>query len=259
MMLGQSMLLSLALAGTPAVEPPASAACPAPSRQAPQYPISMMRSNVSGTVMVKARIDDCGRVVEPEVVGSSGHAALDQAAMDTVLLWVLNQAERDQVGQGWVNLPVNFGGVRTLVPKKVDWPRSHRRPVYLPDEQAFGFPSIEAYFAAGPGRSEPLLQQPYRSVTQKSGVRTSTSIQQDRDDPMVYWLAYSLQIPPAADAPRGTSPQVRSVAIARYRLVQEEGRPVVRVAILCEETPEACAQLSEFLMQGLPIAKPPRA
>jgi TonB family protein len=258
MILITSLLLGLSLVSAPSAEVPAGEACPVPARQAPLYPIEMMRKNVAGTAMVRARVDGCGRVVEPKIVESSGHAALDQAALDTVLLWVLNEDERRVVGDGWVNLPVVFGGVRTVVPRKVDWPRSHRRPTYRPDEAPFGYPSIQAYREAAPGRSEPLLKSPYGSVTRKSGLRTSTTFQQDAEDPMTYWLSYVVQRPPPAEAPRGTRATVETVAIARYRLVEEEGKPVARVALLCEDSAEACEQLRAFLMQGLPIARPPR-
>ena len=107
-----SLLMTLAVASTPAPDLVSDATCPAPARQVPLHPISTMRNKISGTALVKARIDGCGRVIEPRVVDSSGHAVLDQAALDTVLLWVLNEDERRQVGDGWVNLPVRFGGVR---------------------------------------------------------------------------------------------------------------------------------------------------
>ena len=103
-----------------------------------------------------------------------------------------------------------------------------------------------------------MLKSPYGAVMQKSGVRTSTWFQQDRSDSSTYWLDYRVQEPPAADAPRGTAPWTRTVAVARYRLLTEAGRPVVRVALLCEEEPDACAQIRDFLMKGLPIAKAAR-
>jgi len=254
-----SLLLTLAAVSAPAVVPAGSETCPMPGRQAPLYPIEMMRKNIAGTATVLARIDGCGRVVEPRITESSGHAALDQAALDTVLLWVLNEDERRQVGQDPVILPVRFGGVRTVVPVKVDWPRSHRRPSYLPDEEPIGFATIQSWRDAAPGRSEPLLQSPYAAVMQRSGVRTSTSFQQDRVDPTTYWLTYLVQRPPPAEAPRGTGPATDTIAIARYRLVEEAGKPVVRLALLCEEAAESCEQLRTFLMQGLPIAKPSRS
>jgi TonB family protein len=259
MILIPSLLLGLSLISAPSPEASSGENCPVPARQAPLYPTEMMRNNVSGTATVRARVDGCGRVVGPTIVESSGHPTLDRAALDTVLLWVLNEDERRVVGDGWVNLPVVFGGVRTVVPKPVDWPRSHRRPRYLPDEEPIGFPTIEAYRKAAPGRSEPVLKSPYGSVTERSGLRTSTAFQQDRADPMTYWLSYVVQRPPPVEAPRGSRASLDTIAVARYRLVSEDGKPVVRIALLCEYDAQGCDQLRAFLMQGLPIAKPPRA
>jgi len=42
---------------------------------------------------------------------------------------------------------------------------------------------------------------------------------------------------------------------AHYRPVMVEGEPVVKLAMRCDDTAEACAKAQEFLLQGLPFAK----
>jgi len=255
------LLLVAMVATAPAAVPEqAPQSCPQPGRPAPLYPPDKLRANVSGTAVIRGSIDGCGRVIEPRILEGSGHSDLDQAALDAVRLWVLNDDERRVVGGDAVNFPVHFGGARTIVPQRVDWPRSHRRPAYLPDSQPIGFASVAEFKAAPPGRAEPVLASPYASVQgSRSGARTSTYFQQDVQDALTYWLSYSVWIPPAANAPRGTRGTGATVAVARYRLVEEDGKAVVRVALLCEESPDACDKLRGFLMKGLPIAKPPRA
>ena len=247
----------LALAVAPA---PAAAECPPPVMTMPRYPFKQLRGGVSGTTMVMARIDDCGRVVEAKVAESSGEKALDSEALLTVRDWVLSEAQRKQVGGGpWVKMPVKFGGLQTVVTVSPDWPRSHRRPVYLPDEEGIGFDTIAAYQAAKVVRSRPVLKEPYGSVRDGSGNFISTPFMADAKDANTFWMAYNVQAPHTAGPdgqPRASLSQ--SVAIVRYRLVMEGGEPVVRVGLLCERPADECERLSEFLLKGLPIAKPPR-
>ena len=47
----------------------------------------------------------------------------------------------------------------------------------------------------------------------------------------------------------------RASVAARYRLVMENGEPVVRVAFLCEGEPKHCARDRKMVMKGLPFAK----
>ncbi|MCX7033328.1 MAG: energy transducer TonB [Arenimonas sp.] len=252
-----SLLLMLALAAAPV---DGSAACPPPAMGMPRYPADQLRGNVAGTTLVLARIDDCGRVVEAKLSESSGDKSLDAEALLTVREWVLSPAQREQVGGGpWVKMPVKFGGVQTVVTEAPKWPRSHRRPVYLLDDQGIGFDTIAAYQTAGVVRSKPVLKSPYGSTRDGSGNWISTPFMADAKDPNVFWLAYNVQ-PPHTPGPNG-KPRASlsaSVAIARYRLVMEGGKPVVRVAIVCERPVDECDRLTAFLLKGLPIARPPR-
>lgn len=252
-----ALLLLLALAAAPV---DGATSCPPPLMVMPRYPLDQLRGNVAGITLVLARIDECGRVVEAKVSESSGDKSLDSEALLTVREWVLSPAQREQVGGGpWVKMPVKFGGVQTVVTEAPKWPRSHRRPIYLPDEQGIGFDTIAAYRAAGVVRSEPVLKSPYASTRDGSGNWVSTPFMADAKDPNVFWLAYNVQAPDTL-GPNG-KPRASlsaSVAIARYRLVMEDRKPVVRVGILCERPADECERLSGFLLKGLPIAKPPR-
>ena len=244
-----------------AVAPSAGAAdCPPPAMAPPRYPSKQLMNGVAGTTVVLARIDPCGRVLEAKLSAGSGDTALDEEALLTVRGWVLSPAQREQVGAGpWVKMPVKFGGVQTVVPVPVPWPRSHRRPVYLADDQGTGFDTIAAFQSANVVRTEPMLKPPYGVAVDGSGNRISTSFWADASNPGIFWMAYNVQ-PPHAAGPDGqvrASPS-QAVAITRYRLAVEDGKPVVRVATLCERAADECDRLKAFLLKGLPIAKPPR-
>ena len=61
-----------------------------------------------------------------------------------------------------------------------------------------------------------------------------------------------------APPPLGRGPMNATVAIVRYRLGEQDGEPVVRVAILCERGQDECESLRGFIMKGLPFARPRR-
>lgn len=245
------MVLAVALtAAPPAAVESAQAACPPPVMGLPRYPVAQLKSNVSGTTVVLARIDDCGRVLEAKVHAGSGESTLDEAALDTVRAWVLSPAQIARVGGPWVKLPVKFGGLQNVVPRAPAWPKSHRRPRYLPDDEPVGFDSIQAFHAAGQVKPD-VLKSPYSSVRNGNVPEIMTSFMEDRDDPRVFWLAYIVHR-------QGRSGAENTVAVARYRLLDEAGGPVVRVALLCEAGETACGKLRAFLLEGLPTAKPPR-
>lgn len=220
-------------------------ACPKPVRGLPRYPVDAMRANRSGTTLVLARIDGCGRVVESRIHTPSGHPQMDEAAHVAVKGWVLSPDERARIGGEWVKLPVKFGGVSTFSPKRVDWPDSHRRPRYLPDEAPIGYESIEAFQEAKRHKPGEYLRSPYGT---ERGSGASTSFHEDVEDPAVYWLSFAVRT-------KGQSFREGTVAVARYHLVQEQGESVVRVALLCELEPGPCEELREFLLKGLPIAR----
>ena len=85
----------------------------------------------------------------------------------------------------------------------------------------------------------------------------TTGFEQEQANPRHFWLSYTVQTA-VAGASGARRYESDTVAMARYRLVEEAGRPVVRLGLLCEATAEECDQISTFLLKGLPFAKPPR-
>lgn len=253
---------ALALSASPATAnedaPTAAADCPAPVTVLPRYPIDDLRAGRTGTVVVGARFDDCGRVLETRVERRTGRGkGFAAAARASVEASVLDPAKRASAVDGWAQVEVKFGGVRTVSEvREIPWPRSHRQPRYLPDEQPLPFADIPAFLAAGITDEQGVMRSPYASATDAAGQPVSTHLRPERADPSVFWLSYVVQAPPPADpvAPRTAA---RTIAIARYRLVMEGGEPVVRLGLLCERATE-CEQLRAFLLEGLPFARPPR-
>lgn len=73
------------------------------------YPLLLKRAGVSGTVTVWAFIDQTGVVKNALVNGSSGHAALDQAAVSAVGEFLFHPAmRRDTKVPVWVSIPITF-------------------------------------------------------------------------------------------------------------------------------------------------------
>jgi len=103
----------------PADVPPAAPATAAQSapvvlhRQPPAYPRASLRRGESGEVVVAARVDTSGRPQDVTVARSSGHPALDRAAVRAVQRWRFEPARRGgQPVEGQVQVPVEFIGNR---------------------------------------------------------------------------------------------------------------------------------------------------
>ncbi|WP_339824861.1 energy transducer TonB [uncultured Arenimonas sp.] len=254
------ILFALALAmPAPPVEAPAAAAtaaveCPAPRMVQPRYPVKEARANKTGLVLVGARFDDCGRVTETRVDKSSGITAFDESALASVAAYVLSPGQREKARDGWIQAPVKFGGFRTVVPVSIPWPRSHRRPMYIKDDEPFPFESIQAFQAAAPDSGDKVYKPPYAMGRDPEIGLIHTSLVPDARDPSVFWFRYTVQ-PPRPASPTAPPPENIRVGVARYRLVEEQGVPVVRLAILCERSADECQRLEAFLFEGLPFAK----
>src|SRR5687767_5233682 len=67
---------------TPVKKTPAKKKEPAPLR--PLYPLEAIARGLEGDVMVRVMLDDRGNVIASQVYASSGHALLDQAALQAV-------------------------------------------------------------------------------------------------------------------------------------------------------------------------------
>jgi protein TonB len=70
-----------------------SASCP--ERKPPEYPFLSMRLNEQGKVVLRVELAGDGRVASAEVMASSGHQRLDQAALEAVKTWRCKPATRD--------------------------------------------------------------------------------------------------------------------------------------------------------------------
>ncbi|MCA0302782.1 MAG: energy transducer TonB [Proteobacteria bacterium] len=75
----------------------------------PVYPSRARRSGEQGTVTVRVLVDAAGRPTQATVQGSSGHAALDEAALSAVRAAQFRPyAERGLAQPVWVLIPINF-------------------------------------------------------------------------------------------------------------------------------------------------------
>jgi hypothetical protein len=114
-----------------------------------------------------------------------------------------------------------------------DWPSSHKRPRYVLEELT-GFKSPAEVLTTYHFSPERMITAPY------PGVR-NILFRQSGDDPVEYWLFIYRKPDP-------------TVAV-RYRLVMENGEPVVRMAFLCDNASSSCARDRKFLKKGLPFAR----
>lgn len=168
--------------------------------------------------------------------------------------YVLAPEQLAKAKEGWVQIPIKFGGFRNVEAHKIPWPRSHRKPLYLPDEESLPFGSVEEFEAADVLDTKRVLHPPYGMSRVKDGRIFRTSMHPEEQDPNTFWLSYIIQpaFPASPTAPMAPS---TVAAVARYRLVEEDGVPVVRLGLLCERPADECERLREFLFKGLPFAK----
>jgi TonB family protein len=76
----------------------------------PDYPPRARRRGLEGEVLIRARVHPDGECGELVLQQSSGHALLDQAAMEAVRMWRFRPARRgDERVARWVEIPVRFG------------------------------------------------------------------------------------------------------------------------------------------------------
>lgn len=76
---------------------------------APAYPWSARRRGLQGRVLIRLEVADDGHPLKLEVIRSSGHDSLDQAALDTLRRWRLRPATVDGVPvSGSVVVPILF-------------------------------------------------------------------------------------------------------------------------------------------------------
>lgn len=92
--------------------PPAPVHLTAPTfrhRPAPAYPAQAQRDEIEGTVRLKLLIGADGRVAEVNIVRSSGHRLLDQAALSAAQSWILEPAQKNGTPTpAWAEVDVPF-------------------------------------------------------------------------------------------------------------------------------------------------------
>ncbi len=76
---------------------------------APVYPESARRQGWEGLVMLRALVNEKGKVVQIEIEKSSGYSILDESALETVRRWRFKPAAFAQVSlESWVRVPIRF-------------------------------------------------------------------------------------------------------------------------------------------------------
>jgi len=75
----------------------------------PQYPKESRAVGDQGRVVVRALIAEDGSPIKVEVLSSSGHTRLDEAALAAVAKSTFEPATRDgQVVQDWFSIPISL-------------------------------------------------------------------------------------------------------------------------------------------------------
>ena len=75
----------------------------------PDYPQRARRMGYEGLVLLKVLVDVNGRVENLELVGSSGYAVLDKAAIASVKKWMFEPGtEGGKKKKMWVKIPIRF-------------------------------------------------------------------------------------------------------------------------------------------------------
>jgi protein TonB len=78
-------------------------------RREPQYPRVAVRRGYEGTVLLKVRVLDSGRVDEVAIEESSGHRILDKAALEAVKTWRFTPARQGgKAVVSWALVPITF-------------------------------------------------------------------------------------------------------------------------------------------------------
>lgn len=72
------------------------------------YPCASIRSNEEGKVGVKFFIDSSGEIISKEIIFSSGHDRLDQAALNSVSTFVIDKEKIDSVSQSEKKIRISF-------------------------------------------------------------------------------------------------------------------------------------------------------
>ena len=235
--LALALMMAAAVATTPAfaqalpgaATPPCVAGKPL---RFPDYPVEMAARGISGNVVLDLTIDRCGRVLDARLK-QTDKRAFNDAALASVKGVTLPESLRANAIDGHVALPIAFNLGPTLSYQKVDWPKTHLRPRYEMDDVAMAYASADAANKAIQSSPDLVWPSPYPVQ--------SRFVQVGEPGGREFW-------------PFTMKSGSVNVA-AHYRPVMVEGEPVVKLAMRCEDTAEACSKAQEFLLQGLPFAK----
>ena len=75
----------------------------------PAYPDSARREGREGRVLLRALVDDQGRIKQLEINSSSGSDALDRAAVEAIKRWRFHPARHgERPVQSWLRIPIEF-------------------------------------------------------------------------------------------------------------------------------------------------------
>lgn len=78
-------------------------------RAFPAYPAQARRSGIEGIIVVKALIDENGKLSQTAIKTSSGSGLLDEAAVACVSKWEFSPAKRGvQSIRSWLEIPFKF-------------------------------------------------------------------------------------------------------------------------------------------------------
>lgn len=216
----------------PAADAPAPQCVPGKPLRPPTYPVEMIQRGLGGRVVLDLTLDACGRVLDA-VVAQPDKKVFNEAALASVKGVTLSASQRAGARDGHLSLPIVFNLAPDMSYQKLDWPKTHRRPRYVMDDQAMPYATAQEANAAIKVPPEHVWPPPYPVQ--------SRFVQVGAPDAREFWL-FILK--------NGNA----NVA-AHYRPVMLDDEPVVKLALRCGDTPEACAKTQTFLLQGLPFAK----
>jgi TonB family protein len=208
--------------------------------RAPDYPINMLSSGTTGTVVLGLTTDACGRVTSAHVRKSSGHKAFDDAAASTARHWILSADARAGAVDGVVTRPVEFKMDNSAAPvRQPDWPKTHRHVRWFLNDAPSDYPSAATaedairWLPAASGRMVPY-QIPGSGFIQ---VETVTGLE--------FWYVIDTV---------GSDPT--TIVAARYQPLFENGEPIVHLSVYCDVQPNRCLAFQKLFMKGLSYAQP---
>jgi periplasmic protein TonB len=75
----------------------------------PPYPPAAFLGHIEGRVLIKAHVMADGKLVEVQLLQTSGSTQLDQSAIETIARWEVQPARKNgQPVDQWIEIPINF-------------------------------------------------------------------------------------------------------------------------------------------------------